>query len=107
MKGPTPCKVKPIATDIFDANRSRKSGISLNQYRWYKMSHCSTCLEAKPEGGVPGSRIIGTEQGQVVYIKGRLHTSTSATPICRCNGVSGETPCQEVRPGQVSGIPHR
>jgi hypothetical protein len=63
--------------------------------------------EAEAEKVIPGRRIIGTAQGQGVYIKGRLHTDAFATTICRCNGVSGETPCQEVRAGKVSGIPHR
>jgi hypothetical protein len=32
---------------------------------------------------IPGRGIIGTAQGQGVVIRGRLHNSAFATPICR------------------------
>jgi hypothetical protein len=44
-------------------------------------NHSPTRREAKPEEGVPGRGIIGTAQGQGVYIRGRLHNGASTTPI--------------------------
>src|SRR5262249_40965378 len=34
-------------------------------------------------GLIPGRGIIGTAEGRVVSISGRLHTGAFATPICR------------------------
>jgi hypothetical protein len=37
--------------------------------------------EAEAERVIPGSRIIGTTQGQVVYRRGELHTGAVTPPI--------------------------
>src|SRR5207249_1656476 len=43
----------------------------------------AACREAKTGRLIPGRGIIGTAQGQVVYIRGRLYNGASPTPICR------------------------